>query len=122
MLDDVRIDYRLSNLLKRKRITPYRLAKESGISMQSLYPLVRGEATQVRFDSLLRIITALKSLTGEAYSVADLVEVVETTADALPSPDANLPPPAPSTGITTARGTLKSKSRLTRPVPKPKAS
>ena len=70
------LEWRLQALLQREGVTPYRLAKEAGISTQNLYPLVRGEVTAIRAETLVRIINALARLTGRTHSVQDILEVV----------------------------------------------
>lgn len=74
------VEWRLQQLLQREGITPYRLARESGLSTQSLYPLVRGEVTAIRAHTLIRLIGTLHRLTGTQYSITDILEVVPEPA------------------------------------------
>lgn len=70
------VEWRLQRVLDREGISAYRLAKESGISTQNLYPLVRGKVSAVRTDTLVKLIDALARLTGKQYGVGDVLEVI----------------------------------------------
>ncbi|MEX2501247.1 MAG: helix-turn-helix transcriptional regulator [Trueperaceae bacterium] len=63
--------------LDRHNLTPYRLMKESGLAQGTVYRLVRGETTTLNAETLDRIMTTLRRLTGEDVQIGDLLEYEE---------------------------------------------
>jgi DNA-binding Xre family transcriptional regulator len=76
----VRLRWRLDDLLKAASITPYRLHKESGLAMNTVYALARGESKQIRLETLEQLLPALEALTGQPVTLSDLLEVRPRTA------------------------------------------
>ncbi len=64
----------LKDYLNRHDLTAYQLAKESGLSVNTIYPLARGEAQRVSLDTLQTVLDALDKLTGGRVSVTDVLE------------------------------------------------
>lgn len=80
----------LRDYLSRHDLTPYQLAKATGLSVNTIYPLARGEAQRVSLETLQTVLEALDGLTGKRASVSDVLER-ETSeyefGDAEPVPD-----------------------------------
>ncbi len=64
----------LKEYLTRHDLTAYQLAKESGLSVNTIYPLARGEAKGIQLETLQTVIDALDELTGKRVNVTDLIE------------------------------------------------
>lgn len=77
------VRWKLDDLLKDAGITPYRLHKESGLAMNTVYALARGDSKQVRLETLEQLLPALEALTGHPVTISDLLEV-EHRAESLP--------------------------------------
>lgn len=71
------VKWKIKELLKEHDLTAYRFWKESGLANRTAYRLVNGETTTVNTDTLDATIRALRSLTGQAVSVSDLLEYQE---------------------------------------------
>jgi len=75
------IRWKLRETLKRLDINPYALARAMGDQRKAvtLYRLASPSKTPSRIDlgTLSEIITALRRVTGEPVTIADLLEVVE---------------------------------------------
>lgn len=58
---------RLLQLLKRRKMTRYRLAKASGLSLPTVYRLARpdGRFTQLAADTIDKLCTALRCKPGD---------------------------------------------------------
>ncbi len=93
----------LKDYLTEHNLTPYQLAKVTGLSVNTVYPLARGEAKGIRLDTLQTVLDALDELTGEQVDVTDLLERsqkpldlaeagLEDWAAALAEIDADVPP------------------------------
>lgn len=66
--------WKLKELLERENVTAYQLAKQTGLSVNTIYPLARGEARRISLDTLQTVTEALDGLTGKRVSVCDLLE------------------------------------------------
>lgn len=66
--------WKLKELLARENVTAYQLAKQTGLSVNTIYPLARGEAKRVSLDTLQTVADALDGLTNKRVSVCDLLE------------------------------------------------
>ena len=77
MMRNVPVRWTVRPLLQRHRITPYRLMKESGLAQGTVYRLVNGDTRSLSADTLDRVMTALRSLTGEDIAIADLLQYEE---------------------------------------------
>lgn len=93
----------LKDYLNRHEVTPYQLAKATGLSVNTVYPLARGEAQRISLDTLQTVLDALDGLTGDRVELADLLERsqkpldlaeagLEDWAAALAEIDADVPP------------------------------
>lgn len=69
----------LKDYLTQHDLTPYQLAKATGLSVNTIYPLARGEAQRVSLETLQTVLDALDELTGERVSVGDLLEREDQT-------------------------------------------
>jgi hypothetical protein len=70
---DGRLVYRLFPLLAEHNITAYRLAKESGISLSSVYA-IKALPDRIHVGALVSIIAALRRLTGKDIRLHNLLE------------------------------------------------
>lgn len=64
----------LKEYLTRHDLTAYQLAKATGLSVNTIYPLARGEAQRVSLETLQTVLGALDELTGERVSLTDVLE------------------------------------------------
>ena len=64
----------MKELLERENVTAYQLVKQTGLSVNTIYPLARGEARRVSLDTLQTVTNALDGLTGKRVSICDLLE------------------------------------------------
>lgn len=64
----------LKDYLIQNDLTAYQLAKATGLSVNTIYPLARGEAQRVSLDTLQTVLDALDGLTGKRVSVSDVLE------------------------------------------------
>lgn len=64
----------LKDYLNRHEVTPYQLAKATGLSVNTVYPLARGEAQRISLDTLQTVLDALDKLTGERVELSDVLE------------------------------------------------
>jgi transcriptional regulator with XRE-family HTH domain len=80
----------LKDYLNQHDLTAYQLAKATGLSVNTIYPLARGEAKGIQLETLQTVLDALDDLTGKRVDVSDLLER-ETSeyefADDEPVPD-----------------------------------
>lgn len=67
----------LGAYLKRHKLTPYRLVKESGLAQATVYNMARTPAQRVDLDTVGTLLTALRRMTGEPVTVNDLLEESE---------------------------------------------
>lgn len=69
------VRWQLRQLLERHDLTPYRLAQQlrGKLSQGSVYALARGETTRVDLSTIGDVLAALEELTGQRYTVADLL-------------------------------------------------
>lgn len=71
----------LKDYLNRHELTPYQLAKATGLSVNTVYPLARGEAKGIQLETLQTVLNALDKLTGEQVELNDLLEREATAQD-----------------------------------------
>lgn len=73
----------LKSYLDRHNLTPHQLALEAKLSVNTVYPMARGQAERISLQTIDRVISALRSLTGERVDIADLLAYgPEETLDA----------------------------------------
>lgn len=73
--DTAGVSWQLRQILDRHSLTPYRLAQQlkGKLNQGSVYALVRGETTRVELSTIGEVLAALEVLTGQRYTVADLL-------------------------------------------------
>lgn len=76
-MQSVPVLWTVKPVLARHNITPYRLMKESGLAQGTAYRLANGDTRSLNADTLDRVMTALRRLTGEAIEISDLVTYEE---------------------------------------------
>jgi DNA-binding Xre family transcriptional regulator len=64
----------LKDYLAEHDLTPYQLAKATGLSVNTVYPLARGEAKGIQLETLQTVLSALDDLTGKRVELGDLLE------------------------------------------------
>ncbi len=67
------MNWRLSEYLEENGITPYQLFKETGLSVNTIYPIARNEARRVDRDTLDRVLAGLRTLTGKPTDIGDIL-------------------------------------------------
>lgn len=72
-MQTVPVHWTVKPLLKKHKITPYRLMKESGLAQGTIYRLVNGDTRSLNADTLDRVMGALRRLTGEEIEISDLL-------------------------------------------------
>ena len=77
MFNNMPVRWKLSELAKQKKISVRQVMLESGLSSNTLYPIARGSTEQVSLETVSRIITAMRKLTGDVIEVGDLLEFSE---------------------------------------------
>lgn len=67
--------WQLRQLLEQNNLTAYRLAQQlkGKLNAGSVYALARGETTRVELSTIGEVLAALEELTGQRYTVADLL-------------------------------------------------
>lgn len=80
------VRWTLAAALARRGVTPYALAKETGLSSNTVYPIARGDAKAISLETLGVLAAGLERLTGSPVAVSDLLEL-----DATPGPDRAAP-------------------------------
>lgn len=71
------VHWTVKPLLERHNITAYRLMKESGLAQGTVYRLVNGDTTNLNAETLDRVMTTLRRLTGEQIEISDLLRYEE---------------------------------------------
>jgi DNA-binding Xre family transcriptional regulator len=69
------VRWKLKPFLERHRISANALVKQTRLSRNTVYPIVRGETKQVSFETLSSISNGLEALTGERVDIQDLLEI-----------------------------------------------
>jgi Helix-turn-helix. len=64
----------LKDYLNEHQLTAYQLAKETGLSLNTIYPLARGETQRISLETLQTVIDGLDKLTGRRVEVTDILE------------------------------------------------
>lgn len=76
-MQPVPVKWTVRPFLKRHDLTAYRLMKETGLAQGTIYRLVNGETTTLNAETLDRVMTALRRLTGEEVQISDLLTYEE---------------------------------------------
>jgi predicted transcriptional regulator len=73
--------WKVNKILEAHDITPYRLAKDSGLSNTTVYAIVNGENEKLQGKVLDRLLSTLEELTGKKLHIQDVVEWVSDRAN-----------------------------------------
>lgn len=68
------LQWKLEDLLERHDVSAYRLAKEAGVGLTTIYRIKNNRTNTVQGQVLEAILQALLVLTGKRYGVGDLLE------------------------------------------------
>jgi len=58
----------LRALLRRRHLTPYRVAREAGVSLHTIYRLTAGRARRIELGTIDRLCRALRCRPGDLFS------------------------------------------------------
>jgi hypothetical protein len=69
------VSFRLRAYLEAHGVTPYRLAKEAGVSTTTIYNLVDVDEppTGIKFETLDVLLKGLINITGKPVEVSDII-------------------------------------------------
>ena len=76
----MKVRWRLAEFLQKHDITPYRLVvhnesdDELRLARGTVYAIVNEQNLQVSLETLTKIVTALRELTGKPVTVCDILE------------------------------------------------
>jgi DNA-binding Xre family transcriptional regulator len=73
----VPVRWKVNKILDEFDISPYRLMKEAGLAQGTVYRLVKGDTSTVNAETLDRVMTTLRRLTGRQLQISDLLEYAE---------------------------------------------
>lgn len=76
-----RIQIKLHEVMGKHRIKQAELSSASGVRYATLNPIYHGKTVRVDLETLARLLRGLRELTGQPYTVADLLEYTETTPE-----------------------------------------
>jgi DNA-binding Xre family transcriptional regulator len=65
--------WKLKELLDQNEVSAYSIAKDTGLSLPSIYRLTNNHARSVQLDTLEAIMTALEKRTGKSVKLTDLL-------------------------------------------------
>jgi len=68
------LQWKLEDLLNCHNVSAYRLAKESGVGLTTIYRIKNNRTNTVQGQVLEAILQTLLELTGKHYGVGDLLE------------------------------------------------
>lgn len=68
------IKWKLTDILERHNLSAYRIAKDAGIGLTTIYRITNNHTQTVQGKVLEGILETLYDLTGERYDVSDLIE------------------------------------------------
>jgi DNA-binding Xre family transcriptional regulator len=69
------VRWKLKPFLERHRISANALVKQTRLSRNTVYPIVRGESKRISLETLSTISSGLEALTGERVKIQDLLEI-----------------------------------------------
>jgi DNA-binding Xre family transcriptional regulator len=69
--------WRLKEFLEEHEISAYSLAKDSSLSLPSVYRLTNNHSRYIQFDTLETIVATLERKTGKSIQLTDLLEFQE---------------------------------------------
>jgi DNA-binding Xre family transcriptional regulator len=68
------VKWKLKEYLDKHHLTPHQLVVESGLSVNTVYPMARGNAQRISLETLDKIVAALRTMTQERVGIGDLLE------------------------------------------------
>jgi DNA-binding Xre family transcriptional regulator len=74
------VQFNLDPFLRQHKTTPLALAEASGLSKTTVYNIVNNKAKAVELETLSKLMTGLRTLTGEAVAISDILKE-ETVPD-----------------------------------------
>ena len=66
--------WKLKEFLELNDVSAYSVAKETGLSLPSIYRLTNNHARTIQFDTLEAIMATLEKKTGKPVQLTDLLE------------------------------------------------
>jgi predicted transcriptional regulator len=66
--------WKVAEILEKHQITPYRLAKDSGLANNTVYAIVNGKSEVMHGQVLEKLLSTLEDLTGKKLNIQDVVE------------------------------------------------
>ena len=73
------VRWRVYEILEAHDISTYRLMKESGLAQGTVYRLVKGDTSTVNAETLDRVMTTLRRLSGQDLQISDLLDYEDPT-------------------------------------------
>ena len=70
--------WKLKEFLEENDISAYSVAKESDLSLPSIYRLTNNHARYIQFDTLEAITTTLERKLGKPVKLSDILEFTDT--------------------------------------------
>ncbi|MFC3833863.1 MULTISPECIES: helix-turn-helix domain-containing protein [Deinococcus] len=82
-MTDNAVMWRVGDILREHGLTAYKLAAElhGKVNRNSVYAIARGDTERVDRTTLSALLEALRTLTGQKYTVADLLEYTSEGGD-----------------------------------------
>lgn len=70
-----RVRWKVGLLIASRGHTPYALSKASGLSLKATYAITNGKAEQAKFTTLAALLAGLETLTGDRFTVCDVLDI-----------------------------------------------
>ena len=67
------MNWQLATYLKQNGLRAIDLVRETGLSTNTIYPIVRNDAQRVDRDTLDSVIQGLRRLTGKSTEISDIL-------------------------------------------------
>jgi DNA-binding Xre family transcriptional regulator len=68
--------WKLKEYLENNDVSAYSVAKETGLSLPSIYRLTNNHSRYIQFDTLISIMATIEKKTGKPVSVSDILEYI----------------------------------------------
>lgn len=72
-MNGVAIRFTLKEFLDAHNVTPYKLSKESGVSLNTVYGIANDTSKRIDKDTLDSILRTLEGMTGKHLEVSDVM-------------------------------------------------
>ncbi len=66
--------WKLKEYLEQNEVSAYSVAKETGLSLPSIYRLTNNHSRYIQFDTLISIMITIEKKTGKPVAVSDILE------------------------------------------------